>query len=209
MAISLKAQNAVPLATLIIMQVYIVLALMSGTYDLDGLYLKVETVSAILVVNAVLLWISYWLPADIKNGLVFCRYKNALPGHRFISLIESDPRIDVHQVYAQYDLSSLTNDENAQNSYWYRVFYKPNSSSIEILSAHKSYLLYRDACAVSMILFIAYCPLAWILSLYIDHTAIQYGLVFIIFAFGFCIAAQNAGKRMVTTAVAMSVAGSL
>ena len=25
------------------------------------------------------------------------------------------------------DLSGLVNDEHAQNSYWYRVFYKPNA----------------------------------------------------------------------------------
>lgn len=209
MVISLKAQNAAPLVVLVLVQAYLVLFLASGSFDIGGLLSKVETASTILVINIVLVWISYLLPADIKNGLVFCRYKNALPGHRFISLMKADPRINVHQIQAKYDLNDLVNDEKAQNSYWYRVFYKPNSSSIEILSAHRAYLLYRDACAVSVILFVAYCLLAWFLPVYIDHTAIQYGLVFIIFALGFCVAAQNAGKRMVTTAVAMSIAGSL
>ena len=158
-----------------------------------------------LLLNVVIVWLSYWIPADIKNGIVFCRVRNALPGHRFLSLMKSDPRIDVAHTYAMHDLSGFVNDESAQNSFWYRVFYKPNSDRMEIKSAHKSYLLYRDACAISLILCGVYCMISWLLPKYLGNSDSFYGIVFLIFADGFALSANNTGTRMVTTAIAVSV----
>ncbi|MDF1761811.1 MAG: hypothetical protein P1U57_00240 [Oleibacter sp.] len=208
MPISLKAQNVVPLTVLVMVQVYLVLFLAQGALDIGGIITSMESASVMLLLNVVIVWLSYWVPADIKNGLVFCRYKNALPGHRFISLMKTDPRIDNCHVLAKYDLSELVNNESAQNSYWYRVFYKPNTDRMEIKSAHKSFLLYRDACAVSVILFAAYCLFAWFWPDLTGYADIKFGLVFTVFALGFAIAACNSGKRMVTTAIVISLSES-
>lgn len=205
MPISLKAQNVVPLTVLVMVQVYLVLFLAQGALDIGGIITSMESASVMLLLNVVIVWLSYWVPADIKNGLVFFRYKNALPGHRFIPLMKADPRIDNRQVRAKYDLSELVNNESAQNSYWYRVFYKPNTDRMEIKSAHKSFLLYRDACAVSVILFAAYCLFAWFWPDLTGYADIKFGLVFTVFALGFAIAACNSGKRMVTTSIVISL----
>ena len=206
MPISLKAQNVVPLTVLVLLQVYVVLFLAQGAPDLGGIISSMESASLMLLLNVVIVWLSYWIPADIKNGVVFCRVKNALPGHRFLSLMNSDPRIDVGHTHAIHDLSGLVNDESAQNSFWYRVFYKPNSDRMEIKSAHKSFLLYRDACTVSLVLCGAYCLVSWLMPDYIGYSGSMYGIVFIVFALGFGVAANNTGKRMVTTAIAVSTA---
>ena len=205
MPISLKAQNVVPLTVLVLVQVCFVLCLAQGALDLRGIVSSMESASLMLLLNVVIVWLSYLVPADIKDGIVFCRVRNALPGHRFLSLMKSDPRIDVGHTHAIHDLSGLVNDDSAQNSFWYRVFYKPNSERMEIKSAHKSYLLYRDACAVSLILCVAYCLVSWLTPDYIGYSGSMYGIVFIVFALGFGVAANNTGKRMVTTAIAVSV----
>ena len=205
MPLSLKAQNVVPLTVLVLLQVYFVLCLAQGALDLGGIISSMESASLMLLLNVVIVWLSYWVPADIKNGIVFCRVRNALPGHRFLSLMKSDSRIDAGHIHAMHDLSDLVNDESAQNAFWYRVFYKPNTDRMEIKSAHKSYLLYRDACAVSLILCCVYCLVSWLLSEYIGNSDPLYGLVFLIFAAGFALSANNTGKRMVTTAIAVSV----
>ncbi|SIT08105.1 MAG: hypothetical protein C9355_00795 [Thalassolituus maritimus] len=206
MPISLKAQNVVPLTVLVLLQVYLVLCLAQGALDLGGIISSMESASLMLLLNVVIVWLSYLVPADIKNGMVFFRVRNALPGHRFLSLMKSDPRIDVARIHAIHDLSSLVSDESAQNSFWYQVFYKPNTARMEIKSAHKSYLLYRDACAVSLILCGVYCLVSWLSPAYLGGSDSLYGLVFIVFALGFALSANNTGKRMVTTAIALSTA---
>lgn len=205
--ISLKAQNILPLTTLTAIQLLVVLLLNQKSLDIAQLASLQESGGAMLTIGALAGWLSYLLPADLKNALAFLRWKNVLPGHRFLQLSESDARIDVQALRAKVvNYESLVSDPKAQNSYWYREFYRPVANQDEVASTHKSYLLYRDAAAVSLL-----CALIFILAklLLTELMAgIGFGsvLVFAVAALGSVVAASNLGRRLVTTAVAVSTA---
>lgn len=79
-----------------------------------------------LAISVLAGWLSHLMPADLKNALVFIRWRNVLPGHRFIQLAEKDTRIDIDLFKERVtDYESLKSDNKNQNSYWYREFYRP------------------------------------------------------------------------------------
>ena len=205
--ISLKAQNILPLTTLTAIQLLAVLVVNQKSLDIDQLASLQESGGAMLTIGALAGWLSYLLPADLKNALVFLRWKNALPGHRFLQLAESDTRIDakaLREKVANY--KSLISDHKAQNSYWYREFYRPVANQDEVASTHKSYLLYRDAAAVSLLCTFIFLLAKLLLAELMAGIGVASVLVFVAAALGFVVAASNLGRRLVTTAVAISTA---
>lgn len=208
LGISLKAQNIVPLATLTAIQLLAVVMITHQSFSLIQLSSLQKTSGIMLAIGALSGWISYLMPADVKNALVFLRWSNALPGHRFIKLAESDARIEVEAFRAKVvNYETLRSDQNAQNSYWYRQFYRPSVNHDEVASTHKSYLLYRDAAAVSLLTGLIYILAKLLLGQAMSEFALGSVLVFVLATLGFIAAANNSGKRLVTTAVAIRMTG--
>ena len=205
--ISLKAQNILPLTTLTAIQFLAVLLVNNKSLNVDQLASLQESGGVMLTIGALAGWLSYLLPADLKNALVFLRWKNALPGHRFLQLAENDTRIDVQALRAKVvNYDSLVSDHKAQNSYWYREFYRPVANQDEVASTHKSYLLYRDAAAVSLLCAVIFVLAKLLLAEFMAGIGVGSILVFGAAVLGFIAAAGNLGRRLVTTAVAVSFA---
>lgn len=205
--LSLKAKNIAPLSVLVIIQLVAVTVVNYHTFDASLLDALEDTGGTMLAISVLAGWLSHLMSADLKNALVFLRWRNVLPGHRFIQLAEKDTRIDICLFKTRVtDYELLKSNHKVQNSYWYREFYRPVTNQDEVATTHKSYLLYRDAAAVSLISAV----ILVLAKLLIDMQMAQIGFdsvwVFGVAIIGFIVAARNAGQRMVTTAIAVSLA---
>ncbi|WMN89093.1 hypothetical protein NI382_21535 [Vibrio parahaemolyticus] len=207
MGISMKTHNIVPLSVLMVLQLTVVSVVNQSAFDITLLDILKDTGGAMLAIGAVSGWLSHLIPAELKSVLVFWRWRNVLPGHRFIQLSERDTRIDIDQLKLRVvDYESLKSDQNAQNSYWYREFYRPVTNHAEIASTHSSYLLYRDAAAISFVSMFALLVAKQVFSEPLLEVSYQALWVFVVAIAGFSIAARNAGQRLVTTTIAVSLA---
>ncbi|EJG1872465.1 TPA: hypothetical protein K4M41_000747 [Vibrio parahaemolyticus] len=207
MGISMKTHNIVPLSVLMVLQLTVVSVVNQSAFDISLLDILKDTGGAMLAIGAVSGWLSHLIPAELKSVLVFWRWRNVLPGHRFIQLSERDTRIDIDQLKLRVvDYESLKSNQNAQNSYWYREFYRPVTNHAEIASTHRSYLLYRDAAAISFVSMFALLVAKQVFSEQLLEVSYQALWVFVVAIAGFSIAARNAGQRLVTTAIAVSIA---
>ncbi|MEZ8195976.1 hypothetical protein [Vibrio cortegadensis] len=148
----MKANNIVPLSVLMVLQFTLISLVNQSAFDISYADILKDTGGAMLVIGAISGWLSHLMPAELKSILVFWRWNNVLPGHRFIQLSEKDRRIDTVILKArvsEFDLLKQNNSE--QNSYWYKEFYRPSNKQDEVASTHRAYLLYRDAAAVSFV----------------------------------------------------------
>jgi len=136
--------------------------------------------------------------------LVFLRFKCALPGHRFIQLSRTDSRIDFELLKRRVpDFEKLNEDGLLQNQYWYKEIYRPIVNELEVASAHKTYLLYRDATAISLISIMILGATQFLLPR-ISGVINPKGLIVLaLFFLGFAVAASSTGRRLVTTSVAI------
>lgn len=122
------------------------------------------------------------------------------------SATEKDGRIDNVTLKArvsEYEALKLNNSE--QNSYWYNEFYRPSNKQDEVASTHRSYLLYRDAAAVSLISVLILITGKLLFRELLMGISFESFGVFAVAVMGFIVAARNAGQRLVTTAVAVSL----
>ncbi|HBC3955984.1 TPA: hypothetical protein KD884_000207 [Vibrio parahaemolyticus] len=207
MGISMKTHNIVPLSVLMVLQLTVVSVVNQSAFDISLLDILKDTGGVMLAIGAVSGWLSHLIPAELKSVLVFWRWRNVLPGHRFIQLSERDTRIDIDQLKLRVvDYESLKSNQNAQNSYWYREFYRPVTNHAEIVSTHRSYLLYRDAAAISFVSMFALLVAKQVFSEQLLGVSYQALWVFVVAIAGFSIAARNAGQRLVTTAIAVRLA---
>ena len=206
MGISMKANNIVPLSVLMVLQFAVVSLVNQSAFDISYVEMLKDTSGAMLAIGAVSGWLSHLMPPDLKNVLVFWRWNNVLPGHRFIQLSERDRRIDTALLKARVSEFELLKQNNSeQNSYWYKEFYRPSNKQDEVASTHRAYLLYRDAAAVSCVSAFALLVAKQFLGEYFSEVSYQSLWVFALAIIGFSIAAKNAGNRLVTTAVAINL----
>lgn len=204
--ISMKANNTVPLSLLMFLQFTLISLVNQSAFDISYVDILNDTSGAMLAIGAVSGWLSHLMPAELKSVLVFWRWSNVLPGHRFIQLSEKDRRIDTVLLKAripEFDLLKQNNSE--QNSYWYKEFYRPSNKQDEVASTHRAYLLYRDSAAVSFVSAFALLVAKQFLGEYLSEVSYQSLWVFVVAIAGFSIAARNAGNRLVTTAIAVSL----
>ncbi|MGF1711484.1 hypothetical protein L4C37_13040 [Vibrio kagoshimensis] len=202
----MKANNIVPLSVLMVLQFTVISLVNQSSFDISYVNILKDTGGAMLAIGAISGWLSHLIPAEVKSVLVFWRWSNVLPGHRFIQLSEKDRRIDTVLLKAcvsEYDLLKQNNSE--QNSHWYKEFYRPSNKQDEVASTHRAYLLYRDAAAVSFVSAFALLVAKQFLGEYLLEVSYQSLWVFVVAIAGFSIAARNAGNRLVTTAVAISL----
>ena len=93
-----------------------------------------------------------------------------------------------------------------QNAYWYREIYRPVRNEPEVVQAHRSFLLFRDAAAGLFVLLLG--TLLWkaigdfvpIPSLSTWSVVILVGVVVVLSQ-----AARQSGDRMVANAVAVAL----
>ncbi|MEZ9105683.1 hypothetical protein AB4085_14585 [Vibrio cyclitrophicus] len=202
----MKANNIVPLSVLMVLQFTVISLVNQSSFDISYVNILKDTGGAMLAIGAISGWLSHLMPAEVKSVLVFWRWSNVLPGHRFIQLSEKDRRIDTVLLKArvsEYDLLKQNNSE--QNSHWYKEFYRPSNKQDEVASTHRAYLLYRDAAAVSFVSAFALLVAKQFLGEYLLEVSYQSLWVFVVAITGFSIAARNAGNRLVTTAIAVSL----
>lgn len=203
-AISLKTQNIVPLSMLIGIQLIAVWLVNQKALDLSQLSSLKETSISMGIVGVLAGFLSSLIPVSLKNNLVFLRWHHALPGHRFIQLAEKDSRIDrVALKAAVTDYEYLKTDNKSQNGYWYQKIYKPLSDQKDIASTHRSYLLYRDAVAISFLSAIIFIIAKLLMPNLIVDINFDSIFVFVVWGVGFIVAANNLGKRLVTTSIAV------
>lgn len=95
------------------------------------------------------------LGSEAKARLIYCRWRQALPGYRAFTVhIHEDGlgRINMKALAARY--GALPSDPKAQNAMWYGMLLK-NGDAAPVAHAHQRYLLFRDLTWVTLILFVA------------------------------------------------------
>ncbi len=157
----------------------------------DGIIIALSPILALILTGVI--------STANKARLVYWRLRNALPGHRvFSKLARSDPRIDMLNLSRK--IGSLPQDPKEQNTKWYSL-YKHYSESVIVKEAHRSFLLARDLCSVS-VLFTVFGP--WGLLLF-QHTwkwALLYFIVMVLHYLVLALVAQNNGNRLVCNVIA-------
>ena len=204
----LKAQNALPLTAIYV-----------GTFVLAALtHWGAETVFAFtdqlgqqaLIVAAVTAFggaLSHMLPNGWKHPLVYWRLRNVLSGHRCRRICEKDQRLRSSDLERRWPVLFLRGmEESEQNSYWYNEIYRSVRKEPEVLQAHRSFLLYRDAATGIFLLLL--CLLLWkalgevlsVKSVSIWSAWVLGGTFALVSS-----AARQSGDRMVANSVAVAL----
>lgn len=157
------------------------------------------TTSALSLIAALVL--SWIIPSDIKEILVFWRVRYVLPGHRaFSKLMPLDERIDVDRL--RLKIGPIPTDPSAQNKLWYRLLKKHNADD-GISETHQRFLCFRDAAGISIVLIVV-TP---ILSVFLG--ADNFWVAALAF-FGqyllFVVLSRNSANRLVTNVLALEAA---
>ena len=161
-------------------------------------------VAAITTFGGVL---SNFLPNTMKHPLVYMRFHNVLSGHRCRRICTRDTRLRLEDLERKWpELFKRGMKEVDQNAYWYREIYRPVRNDPEVLQAHRSFLLYRDAAAglsvlvLGLTLWSAASEAVPLPSVSIWSLFGVFGLVLLL-----CQAARQSGDRMVANAVAVTL----
>jgi hypothetical protein len=158
---SLKAGNMAWLVALALLDIALLLVFafpaVVGAAPLSFLIGMRTTLMVVLPVAVLLL--SSLVPSHVKAMLVFWKRLNALPGHEAFSRHGPlDPRVDMTAL--RKNVGSLPIEPAEQNAFWYKL-YRRVESEISVVDAHKLYLLWRDAAALSLPLVLAIPLLLW------------------------------------------------
>lgn len=157
------------------------------------------TTSALsLLATLVLSWI---IPSDVKEMLVFWRVRHVLPGHRaFSKLMLTDERIDFDRLRASVGEFPL--DPATQNKLWYRLLKRHNADE-GIQETHQRFLCFRDAAGISIVL----CVATPILATFLGATAFWVATIaFLVQYLVFVAVARNAANRLVVNVLALEAA---
>lgn len=159
--------------------------------------------SGSLIISAVLVMIANLLPQSIKHKLIFTRFNNELPGGRVDRLCKRDPRLEYELVENRWpEVFADDIDSATRNSRWYQQIYKPVKNVSEVLQAHRSFLLYRDAFTGLLLIFLA--TAIWSLigeSPYLGQLKPSVLMVQGALVIASLVAARIAGNRFVVNAV--------
>ena len=205
----LKTQNVVPLTAMYFGTLLLVVAVEWGAKEALAVTVQLASqatlAAAITALSAIL---SNYLPNSLKHALVFFRFRNALPAHRCRKICSADPRLSEHLLQVKWpELFMQDMPECAQNAYWYKEIYFPSRNAPQVLQAHRTFLLCRDAASGLFVLVVGL--LIWaVLSKY---TALPstgaWSLIVPLAAMLLLIqAARQSGTRMVANAAAIGLA---
>jgi hypothetical protein len=152
---SLKAGNMTWLVSLALLDIVMLLVFAFPTViDATSLTLLMSMRAALMMVLPIaVLLLSGLVPHNVKAMLVYWKLKNVLPGHEaFTRYGPADPRVDMAAL--RKNVGALPTEPAEQNAFWYKL-YRRVESEIPVAGAHKMYLLWRDAAALSLPLVIA------------------------------------------------------
>ena len=204
----LKAQNVRALTAIYGGTLFLVAAIHWSVEDVFAVSLQLgQQVFVVATLTAFGAVLSNFLPNWLKHPLVYFRFRNALSGHRCRRICTKDPRLLLADLQREWPLLFAEKmNESEQNSYWYTEIYRPVRNEPEVVQAHRSFLLFRDAAAGLFVLLLGL--LLWKLtgelvslpSLNYWSTALLVGVVLIL-----CQAARQSGDRMVANAVAVTL----
>lgn len=204
----LKAQNIAPLTGIYIGTVFLLSIIHFGLEEVSTFNIQLaKQVSTTATIGGLGGVLSNFLPNSAKHILVFLRFHNVLPGHRCKRICEKDSRLSIEHLEKKWPKLFVEDmDESVQNSYWYSKIYSPARNAPEVLQAHRSFLLYRDATSGLFILMIGL--LVWrVLSNYFLLPSLGIWPILSLFGIFLLIgqAARQSGNRMVVNAVTVSL----
>ena len=208
MAEDLKSQNAVSLMSIYAGTLFLIVLVQWGIDDAftfsDQLMNHTSIMAAITIFGAAL---SHLLPNSMKHALVFFRIRNVLPGHRCRTLCTKDPRLSMVLLQEKWPELFLEDmEESEQNAYWYSKIYSPVRNTPEVLQAHRSFLLYRDAATALFVLL--FSLLVWrCLAIYLALPSLGLSPLFILILLTLLLtqAGRQSGNRMITNAAAVAI----
>ena len=202
----LKAQNVASMAAIYV-GTFLLLGLVewgtSVTFARTAQLAEKEFVMATITSFGAVL--SNFLPNSVKHPLVFLRFHHVLPGHRCKRICKKDPRFSMEDLENRWpELFVQDMQESAQNSYWYKEIYSPARNDPEVIQAHRSFLLSRDAASGLFILLIGLS--VWhVLSVHVSLPSlgpwsllVLAGVILLLIQAG-----RQSGNRMVANAVAV------
>lgn len=136
----------------------------------------------------------------IKAFLVFWRWENALPGHRFVSLAKTESRFRLGSLESAL-MRPVPVSAEAQGDLWIRL-YREHESDPAVRSTHQEYLLLRDLtwlCTVSSFIGVLVVAIHWHAHL----PTLVYGAQAVAQYLLFSISARFAGNRFVLTVLSI------
>lgn len=156
--------------------------------------LALSTLLPVLVLLA-----AHLLSQNIKATLVFWKINNALSGHEAFSRHgPADQRVDMAAL--RKHVGALPTEPHEQNSLWYKLYRKVDQA-VGVVDSHKSFLLFRDLAAISLLLAVI-VPLC-LLVVDVRPVAIWSSLsLFLVQYMVAAIAARNNGFRFVGAVLA-------
>lgn len=189
-----------------ILSLYAVAAALIGPKGADLLKIIIQHVSAAGVAGLVILVFQDLAPPAVKNGLVFWRTRDILPGHRaFTHLAPKDPRINAAELAALLPSELMTGGQ--QNALWYRWF-KQIETDPSITDAHRRYLALRD-CTVLLALLTVLSPVLGLVEIQTWLGALKLAGVCGLAYLMVMVATRNAAGRLVCNVVACKVSSSI
>ena len=204
----LKAQNGWPLAVMYVCALLLVAVVHWGVDEVFEFSLKLgEQVLIVAAITAFGGVLSNFLPNNLKHPLVYWRFRNVLSGHRCRRICEKDPRLlsgDLERKWPKLFLNEMK--EYEQNAYWYKEIYRPVRNAPEVLQAHRSFLLFRDAAAGLFLLLVGIVLWKVVGEAAPVQSVSTWGAVIVAGMFVFVSqAARQSGDRMVANAVAVAL----
>ncbi|WP_241835578.1 hypothetical protein [Salinivibrio kushneri] len=110
--VSIKANNIVPLSVLMVLQFAVISLVNQNVFDISYVDILRDTSGSMLAIGAVSGWLSHLIPADLKSVLVFWRWHDVLPGHRFIPLAECQRQFKIDPLIGVIAEVKLTHPRN-------------------------------------------------------------------------------------------------
>lgn len=135
-----------------------------------------------------------------KAIFVYWRLRDPLPGsYAFTKISETDPRIDTGSLRSR--IGEIPESPAEQNSLWYKIYLK-HQNKVQVLEAHRSWLLLRDLTSASVLMF----PVFGIFSM-LGVAPIAVKIAYLGFLLGIFVvlarAAENYGNRFVANVLAV------
>jgi hypothetical protein len=138
-----------------------------------------------------------------KARMVFLRWNNPLPGSRaFSQYAHRDSRIDVDRLRKK--IGNFPREPSKQNASWYRL-YTTIRTEPAVVHIHREYLLARDITCLSVLMLLLMTPFAIAMFSSVKVVLVLGGILAAQYLFA-RMAAMNAGKRLVTTVLAIKAA---
>ena len=204
----LKAQNAWLLTAMYVGTLLVMTVVHWGVEEVFAVSRQLgEQVLVVAAITAFSGVLSNLLPNNLKHSVVYWRFRNVLSGHRCRGICKRDPRLlsdDLERRWPKLFLREMKEDE--QNAYWYNEIYRPVKNAPEVLQAHRSFLLFRDAAAGLFVLLAGI--VLWNLvgeAVPVQSVSIWSALILAgVFVF-VSVAARQSGDRMVANAVVVAL----